>query len=146
MNDLPAILDLDQTVEVTVKVGGREFKLTQQSYPTIRKVIQFVNGGGGVAADGENSDWTEIMDQNYLASLPVVALLFGYETENPEKEAVVQFLTGHLTPHKVVQIFQTWWKINEVDDFFDRAGKMLMHPDLVAGIKAEKAKEFGGTA
>ena len=139
MSDLPNVLDFDQVVEVPVKLGGREFKLTQQSWPTIKRIIKFVNTDAGTP-EKEEQDLTDLMASKFEASLPVIALMFGFEQDDTTKQEVVDFLQLHMTPRQALAVFQTWWKLNEVDDFFDRGGRILTHPEIVELIKRAKAE------
>lgn len=150
MAALPTVLDLDQIVSIPVKLAGREFKLTQQSQPVILRVLKFVNEEVEPEEKPEEnqekeSGFTDAMARNLERALPYVALMFGYEQDDTTKEEVVAFLKEHLHPSKAIVIFQTWWQLNEVDDFFARGGKVMMHPDLAASIKKSIRSEVEET-
>lgn len=115
-----------------VILNGRAFFLRQQCARLVQQVLE----ASGVDTDREiaNDDTpTAIrsMFSNWNAQIKAVAQMFGYEdgVEGCDKDTyaeVIVHLQAHLTPAQAIKIFNAWWEVNEITDFFARGGKVLM--------------------
>lgn len=64
--------------------------------------------------------------QNFEEQLPVIALILGFDSKHAEYPEVLAHLQEHLTFDRGQRIFEVWWEVNRVDDFFAYAGNVLM--------------------
>lgn len=134
------VLNLDETPEIPVHLAGRTFKLTQQRRSVVLRIIKYVNTNG----ESENKkppegiDDAELMEKNFDNSLPIIALMFGYEQKDDTTKETITFLREHLNPARALKVFQAWWKLNEADDFFIRRGNILMDPEIALWMKTQR--------
>ena len=140
MDATPDSLNLDETKEVPVILAGKTFKLTQQRRSILQRIAKFIhtNGESEGAKPKDGADDSEIMETNLENSLPLVALMFGYEKKDAETKEVIELLRAHLDHRKILKVFQEWWALNEMDDFFIRRGNMLMDPDIARWMKTQR--------
>lgn len=140
MEPTPDALNLDETREIPVSFGGRTFALTQQRRAILMRIVNFIhtNGESEGKKPKEGASDVEVMETHFENSLPLVALMFGYEKKDDETKAVIEFLREHLTHPKALKIFKAWWELNEIDDFFIRRGNMLMDPDIAQWMKTQR--------
>ncbi len=140
MSEQTESLNLDETVEIPVTLAGRNFVLSQQRRSVILKIIKFVttNGMSEGQKPEEDKDDAALLETNFDATLPFIALMFGYEQKDSTTKEVIAFLKEHLRPAKALQVFQAWWRLNEVDDFFIRQGNVLMDPDVAQWMKTQR--------
>lgn len=124
------ILDLDATPVVPVKLGGHHFEIRQQDFPTLLTVAKFVSRGfldSGEPEEGQpKATLIEQMERSLNEAKPIVALMLGAK-DDTERNIV----DAKLTSPGAIKIFEKWWAVNEMDDFFLRQGNLLLHPRLV---------------
>lgn len=134
MSETSRIIDLDQVITIPVMLGAREFTVTQQRRALIERVLCESNRDLQTTQAPESEDGRtliETMFANFDDSLPVIALIFGCETLGKERDELIAFLKEHLNPDGAIRIFETWWEINRIEDFFLRGGKAVMPPYIV---------------
>ena len=144
MSEVIEELDLDQVKTIPVKIGGKSFEITQQSRPMIQRVLAYVNDE--VASkikeekEGEEVALTELLFDNFDSQLPAIALIFGFDPDKKEGKEVVSHLKEHLRHSGAIRVFDRWWDLNEIDDFFVRGGKPLMNREMVEVVRRVKEK------
>jgi hypothetical protein len=140
LDAMPDSLNLDEVREIPVTLGGRTFTLTQQRRSLLLRIVKFVqsNGESEGKKPKEGSDDGEIMETNFENSLPIIALMFGFEGKDETTKETIAFLREHLSPQRSLKVFKAWWELNEVDDFFIRRGNMLMDPDIAQWMKTQR--------
>jgi len=148
-------LNLDEN-EISVQIGGRGFVLTQQAKVPLMRVLDAIyesekndpetDSDESATGSDEPEEKKTAKDENLAQmfieewdkAIPVFALMFGFK---PEKEdewtEVVGFLFENLAPMSGVKIFHAWWELNEVDDFFIRCGRTLLHPLVEQSIRTQ---------
>lgn len=140
MEAMHDVLNLDESPEITVELAGRHFKLTQQRPAIVMRIVRFINTNG--ESEGkkpkEGAEDAELMQANFENSLPIIALMFGYEQKDDTTKEVISFLKEHLNPSRALKVFQAWWELNEADDFFIRRGNMLMDPEIALWMKTQR--------
>jgi len=140
LDAMPDSLNLDEVREIPVTLGGRTFILTQQRRSLLLRIVKFVQSNG--ESEGkklkEGADDSEIMETNFENSLPIIALMFGFDTKDEATKETIAFLREHLSPQRALKVFKAWWELNEVDDFFIRRGNMLMDPDIAQWMKTQR--------
>lgn len=137
-------LNLDLHPSTDVLIGGRVFKITEQSRPMLQRILAHVNGE--IASEelkakkkGEEPTLTELMFHNFDASLPAIAMILGCEDlTSTEGKELVQHLHNHLHPSGAIKIYEEWWLLNDLDSFFLRGGRPLLMKELVESIKKSK--------
>lgn len=150
MSDFKRILNLDADSEIQVTLGGKPFVIRQQRRALIEKILHAVNDAGdqvmaALRAQAEKLDaleeagkteeydaTTQVREtiqqsgEAWERSLPVFALIFGFEPGDAEYGAVLAHLTEHLSFSKGEQIYNAWHDLNEVRRFFERRGNPLI--------------------
>ena len=128
------VLDLDQVVEVPVKLGGKEFKITQQKRALLEKVFGFVNSFK-VDAE-EETDFTKLMFKHYDASFPYIATILGHDGDAD----TIAHLQEHLHFSGAIQIFERYWEVNDLDAFLSRGGNPLLPKMLLESLETVKTE------
>jgi hypothetical protein len=140
LDSVPEVLNLDETIEIPVSLAGRQFVLSQQRRSVILKIIKFVTTNG--ASEGnkpvEGLEDAALLESNFDNTLPFIALMFGFEQKDTTTKETIAFLKEHLRPAQALKIFEAWWRLNEVDDFFIRQGNVLMDPDVAQWMKTQR--------
>jgi hypothetical protein len=163
-NGMVRALNLDEQ-EIPVTIGGRGFILKQQAKRPLMRVLDAIFQSDKeqvsaveadeVAADGAPAEESAPLEQNVAQtfiqewdkSLPVIAMMFGfYPGKEDEWNDCLQYLEEHLAPMAGVKVFHAWWSLNEIDSFFMRCGRTLIHPELERHIEAEVRRRFQTTA
>jgi len=139
MSENGRILDLDAVKSIPVRIGGRDFQLTQQRRAVLEKVVQqiFRYDDQKEKPDLEKSESGEFLKFAFDAweqSIPVIALVLGYEEGNPQTPEVIQHLQENLSFPGATQLFQEWWKLNQLDRFFGRAGNPLIPEKIFSEV------------
>jgi hypothetical protein len=140
------IIDLDAVKTIGVKIGGKDFQITQQRRAVLEKVVQKIFAQGErerpASADTEDKEFLRVAFQEWEDSLPVIALILGYEETSAETPGIIEHLREHLSFPGATQLFQEWWRLNQVDRFFGRAG----NPLIPEQVMAEVAQKVDGEA
>lgn len=150
-------LNLDEN-EIPVTIGGRGFTLKQQAKRPLMRVLDAIFksdpeepkvAATETEAPGDETteevieaplsvNIAEVFIKEWEKSLPIFALMFSFD---PKKEdtytEAVEFLEEHLAPMAGVKVFKQWWLLNEIDAFFIRCGRTLIHPEMEREIEAE---------
>lgn len=136
-----ASLNFDELETVEVTLGGKVFMLKPQR----RSLLQRILGEAfKELPTDEKDDWVEGMFKNFERQLPVFPLLFGFEdTKSTEFKEALAHLKEWLSPAAAVQVFNSWWELNKVSDFFLRGGMALYPPNLVEVQKERFQEEVG---
>lgn len=139
-------LDVKFMENVLVPIGGQEFTLTPQSAPQLERVLNAIYDTTDVKLTDETAEekrkpWGTVLTGNYRKSIPIIAMMFGFDPKSNEGKIAVQHLTDHLAPKLAVRIYEEWRRINEIDDFLLRTGKPLLNPELVAKLREYKMEE-----
>jgi hypothetical protein len=151
-NGLARALNLDEN-EIAVTIGGRGFVLKQQAKVPLMRVLDAIFKSDedeiktGEDEEGEKPALEETVAQTFIKewdkALPVIAMMFGF---HPDKEdewsEVTAFLGDNLAPMAGVKVFRAWWQLNEIDSFFIRCGRTMLHPEMEVGIEAELKRQL----
>lgn len=133
------VLDFDTNAEVQVKLGGREFVIKEQRFAVIARILRISQVGDKDWPDDTKQE--QIMEANWEECLPAFAMILGAEDDTSEAHAaLIAHLHQHLRIRPAIQIYNTWWEVNEVDDFLVRNGMMLVAPAVAASIKEHRDK------
>lgn len=139
-------LNLDAN-EVAVTVGGRGFVLKQQAKAPLMRVLNAIFNSDNeeleAAKEGESEaslseNVAETFMKEWDKALPIFAMMFGFDPKQEDTwTEALQFLEEHLAPMAGVKVFHAWWGLNEIDSFFMRCGRTLVHPSMEREIEAE---------
>lgn len=148
-------LDADETVSVTL--GGQQFIIKQQRRAVIDRVIditetidQRIEGMRKAATldktegetdeayqvrlDAHDEAWVRdkmrITRENWETSIPAFCLIFGVEPGDEAYGATLAHLQEHLTFSKANRIYDAWFELNRVTDFFNWVGTPLVARNL----------------
>lgn len=164
-NGMVRALNLD-LCEIPVTIGGRDFLLKMQAKRPLMRVLDAIFKSDDelkvaaaetdeptdeVAAAAENKEpadeavevplsenIAEMFMKEWDKSLPTFAMMFSFDPKKEDtfKEAV-DHLEENLAPMAGVRVFKQWWLLNEIDAFFIRCGRTLIHPEMEREIEAE---------
>lgn len=139
-------LDVAFMETILVPIGGQEFTLAPQSAPQLERVLNAIYDTTEVeiaeeTADEKKKPWGTVLTGNFKKSIPVIAMMFGFDPKSPDGKQAIQHLTEHLAPKLAVRIHDEWRRINEIEDFLLRTGKPLLNPELVKRLKQYKMEE-----
>lgn len=141
MSESNRVIDLDDVGSVSIKLGGEEYQIRQQRQAIIEKVLRFAHEDPKLD-DGEvtEENFAEVLFRNWDAALPTLALCLGCEGE-PAVAGCVEHLKEHLTIPAALRIWDLWWEINRIQDFFNRGGRALLPPYILDLVATETAAE-----
>lgn len=161
-NGMVRALNLDEN-EIPVTIGGRGFILKQQPKVPLMRVLDAIfkhdeeevkTAVAEAEADAEASDETEAkpaLEENIAQTfikewdkaIPVIAMMFGFRPDKEDEwKDAVQHLEENLAPMAGVKVFRAWWELNEIDSFFIRCGRTMLHPEMEVGIESELKKQM----
>lgn len=141
MSESNRVIDLDDVGSVSIKLGGEEYQIRQQRQAIIEKVLRFAHEDPKMD-DGEvnEENFAEVLFRNWDAALPTLALCLGCEGE-AAVTGCVKHLKEHLTIPGALRIWELWWEINRIQDFFNRGGRALLPPYILDLVATETAAE-----
>jgi hypothetical protein len=142
------VLALDQVEEVEVRLPGRIYTLRQDRRAMIERVLGTVaaveeNGRPEPVAEGDGEVKVSETDKQYVSRIfgifekciHIFPLIFGFEDESADDfKLCLTHLTENLTADKAAQIYEAWWDLNRIGDFFVREGNVLLPPEVVNRI------------
>ena len=132
------LLDLDEVGSRTVKLGGVQYTIRQQRQAVLERVLKFAHTDVQ-APEGDDRAFAEMLFQNWDASLPFFALILGCEEPAAQEECVAH-LKANLTIPAALTIYETWWEINRIEDFFGRGGRPMLPPYIMRLLTDETAQ------
>jgi hypothetical protein len=140
-------LDVSFLEHVLVPIGGREFTLAPQSAPHLERVLNAIDAREDADVAPETvaetkQPWGTVIVKNYSKSIPILAMMFGFNPKDKEGKEAVEHLTEFMVPKLAIRIYEEWRKVNEIDDFLLRTGKPLLDPTLVARLKELRMAEL----
>lgn len=156
-NGMVRALNLDES-EVAVTIGGRGFILKQQAKAPLMRVLDamFVSETSDLEAattdeEAEPTATETLLEDNiartfmkeWEKALPIIAMMFGFDPskEDTWKDAVA-YLEENLAPMAGVKVFKAWWVLNEIDSFFIRCGRTLMHPEMERQLELSARRQM----
>jgi hypothetical protein len=139
-------LDVSFLETVTVPIGGNTYSLTPQSAPQLERILNaiFTSTDADFVEETEAEKklpWGTVLCKNHTRSVPIIAMMFGFDPKTPEGKECVADLHQYLPPRLTVKIYEEWRRINDIDDFLLRAGKPFLDPELMARLKKAKTEE-----
>jgi hypothetical protein len=141
MSEADRVLDLDAGKTIPVKVGGRDFTLSQQRRAVLEKVVRAMQ-----SEDDRESDLPKDEDpdkgqkilslsfQRWANSMPIFALMLGFEESDKETPGIIDHLQEHLSFPAAIELYTAWYRLNRVDAFFYRIGNPLVLDSLVEEV------------
>lgn len=151
MADNLTLLDFDDVLPVEVRLGGRSFAIRPQSAAIVQKVLEYSSVDSDRPIGAEEADTGEGKDPRRFVrdvfstwddTVAATAWMLGVEAGGEE----YAHLQAHLRPGVVMRVYQEWWRINEIDDFFERGGRALMPLDTVQRLQEIRARTRGMVA
>lgn len=128
MSEANRILDLDDDGALEVRLGGQIFWLRQQRRAVLEKVVKSIypEESPALPEQATNQQFLEHASQTWEDTIPTFALMLGVEEADTNYAATVDHLHLHLTFPKAKKVFEAWWALNRVEDFFLHAGNPLI--------------------
>ena len=131
--------------QIPVEIEGRQFVLKQLPRVPLQKILDLLYNSpeeGEKKGKGKTKELNgiDIICGEWEKALPIIARMLGFDPDkNPDSktefDSVVQYLDENLAPPAGVRIYMAWRELNEIDDFFARAGRTLLEPKLAAMLK-----------
>lgn len=152
MTDNLSALDFDAFTPVPVKLGGRSFMIRPQSAAMIQRVLEYssVDTDRPIRTEGEDTGQGKdprafVRDafSTWADTVAATAHMLGLQPGTPEYDDGYAHLTEHLRPGAVMKIYETWWRVNEIDDFFERGGRALMPLDYLERLRKVRTEMAG---
>lgn len=148
-NGMARALNLDEN-EIAVTIGGRGFVLKQQPKKPLMRVLDAIFQQDVEEIEAAKTEAVALEDniahsfmKEWDKALPAIAMMFGHDPKQEDTwTEVVQFLEDNLAPMSGVKIFKAWWTLNEIDSFFMRCGRTMIHPEMEVGIESELKKQL----
>lgn len=141
MSETSRVLDLDAGKTVPVKIGGKDFLLQQQRRAVLEKVVRAMQSEDDreteLPSDEDPEKGQKILSlsfQRWANSMPIFALMLGYEEGDKETPGIVDHLQEHLSFPAAIQLYTAWYELNRVDAFFYRIGNPLVLDSLVEAV------------
>lgn len=141
-------LDFDTIQPVEVKLGGRLFAIRPQPASVVQKVLEYssVDQEREIVKEGDEDPrrFVRGVFGNWPDTVAAVALMLDVRPETmptAELQETRDFLQEHLRPAVASQVFETWWEVNEIDDFFERSGRVLASPMYLRSLKLLRQAE-----
>jgi len=139
-------LDVSFLEVVTVQIGGKDYVLQAQSAVHLERILNAIYSTNEAdlveeTAAEKKSPWGTVLAKTYTKSLPIIAMMFGYDPKSTDGKEVIKELEESMPPKLSVKIYEEWRRINEIDDFLLRTGKVFLDPELVARLKEAKLLE-----
>ena len=129
------LLDLDEIGSVSIKLGGKEFKIGQQRQAILERVLRFAHTDPKVE-EGEDRSFADLLFANWDDALPYFALILGFEKEDEQADCVLH-LKEYLTIPAALTIYETWWEVNRIEDFFNRGSRPMLPPYILKMLAEE---------
>lgn len=138
------VMNLDDSPEIDVVLGGRHFILQQQRFGLIQKILAIsdrIEEAVTQEPDESDTDYQiRVYRERWEDTVPAFAYIFGFEKPDTEEgQAILTHLHAYLSIPKAIKIWERWYSINQIDDFFVRGGRILMKPWMVEAY--QKAKQ-----
>ena len=144
MTESNRVLDLDAGKTIPVRIGERDFLLQQQRRAVLEKVVRAMQTEDDRESELPENDDPErgqkilsLSFQRWANSMPIFALMLGYEDGNKETPGVVDHLQEHLSFPAAIQLYTAWHELNRVDAFFYRIGNPMVLDSLVEAVLAQ---------
>lgn len=133
--------------QIEVDIDGRAFVLKQMPRLPLQKIIDllYVQPPEEKGKKKERT-YTESIFADCDHSFPIVARMLGFDPDKGQEakadfNEVVQYLNEHLPPMAAARLYEQWYELNELDDFFARFGKTLLDPKLAVRLKEEHLQD-----
>lgn len=132
------VIDLDAEGVIAVTLGGRQFEVRQQRRAVLERVLRAIYAREQDAKLPEDADTSQFLEScfaNWRDRAPTFALILGYEEGNPDLPGVLAHLEEHLTFPRAKRVFDAWWELNQLVDFFALGGNPMI-PDFAGRAAA----------
>lgn len=126
------VINLDEEGVVRFTLGGRPFEVRQQRRSILEKVLRAIYARETDPVDKlpeqaeDNMQFLEGCFANWRDRTATFALILGFEEDSPERAAILEHLEEHLTFPRAKWVFQEWWRLNELVDFFGLGGNPMV--------------------
>lgn len=141
MSEANRVINLDDEGVVEFTLGGRPFAIRQQRRAVLEKVLRHLYAreqSGAVAADATIDQFVDSCFGSWRDCVPTLALMLGIEEDDPNRTKLVDHLDEHLSWSRAKWVFQQWWGLNGLVDFFALGGNPMV-PEFGARAADEAA-------
>lgn len=140
MDSNDRILNLDETSGVDVVLGGRHFTIQQQRFAMVQRVLAISDQNERAISKQEGEQETEFQERIFAERWQDTILACAYMLGVEEPASVdgskdLAFIEHHLSIPRAIQIWEKWYEVNQINDFFVRGGRVLMKPWMVEAFQ-----------
>jgi len=134
------VAKLDLCRSWSVSIGEREFWVKPLPFPRLKEIVALVmrEEEATMTPEGEVVTTKPIVDllfEDWEKSLHVFCLIFGYEETSPDYHVIHTHLHDYLTNPDALEIYDRFYEVNRLEDFFNRGGRLLLTSKQVQMIR-----------
>lgn len=129
-DDVQRILDFDKIEFRPVRFHQKDLKIRQDRRAVIERVLRQCHLVTQKEEDGDRA-LADVLFENYDDSIPTLLLILGFDNDSPDWQEMFAAMRDDMPPTRAREIFETWWDLNQINDFFMRGGKPILPPYIV---------------